>query len=41
METIEYFVGGWSKANEIKSFYMYRKFRGDTAIKLIDLVPKF
>ena len=38
--TDSYFVGGWSKANEIKSWHLYEKFMGITGSSLIDKLPE-
>lgn len=38
--TAEYFVGGWSKANEIKSRYLYEKFKGIKGKSLFDRLPR-
>lgn len=37
--TNEYFAGGWSKANEIKSFYIYMGFLDRPKRPLIDYLP--
>ena len=38
-ETKEYFIFGWSKANEIKSKYLYEKYRGIECIEMVDFLP--
>ena len=38
--TEDYFTGGWSKANEIKAWYLYEQYMGLTDNKLIDKLPK-
>lgn len=35
----EYFISGWSKANNIKASYLYDQFTGRTTRKLIDYIP--
>ena len=40
-ETQEYFYYGWSKANEIKSHYLYNKFLNISDKPLIDYVPSY
>ena len=37
--TEEYFIGGWSKANEIKSWHLYEQFKGICGISLPDKLP--
>ncbi|MEA4898706.1 MAG: ATP-binding protein [Christensenellaceae bacterium] len=38
-ETQEYFIFGWSKANEIKSKYLYEKYRGIECMDMVDFLP--
>lgn len=35
----DYFVGGWSKANEIKAWYLYERFRGTTYREIESYLP--
>ena len=37
--THEYFIGGWSKANEIKAYYIYLEFQNEPKHPLIDYLP--
>ena len=37
--TEEFFIGGWSKANEIKSWHLYEKFMDLPGTSLIDKIP--
>ena len=37
----DYFRGGWSKANEIKSWHLYEKFMGLLGSSLVDKLPEF
>lgn len=37
--TEDYFVGGWSKASEIKSWHLYEQFKGIRGTNLIDKIP--
>lgn len=37
----EYFRGGWSKANEIKSWHLYEQFMGLSGSRLADKLPTF
>lgn len=37
--TEDYFIGGWSKANDIKSWHLYEQFRGIAGISLLDKLP--
>lgn len=38
--TEDYFIGGWSKANEIKSWHLYEQFMGLTGSSLIEKLPE-
>ena len=38
--TEDYFIGGWSKANEIKSWHLYEQFMGLTGSSLIKKLPE-
>lgn len=38
--TNEYFIGGWSKANEIKSWHLYEQFMGICGSNLPDKLPQ-
>ena len=37
--TEDYFIGGWSKANDIKSWHLYEQFRGIAETNLVDKLP--
>lgn len=37
--TEDYFIHGWSKANEIKSWHLYEQFKGIDGISLLDKLP--
>ena len=37
--TEDYFIGGWSKANEIKAWHLYEQFGGIAGISLFDKLP--
>lgn len=37
--TEEYFISGWSKANEIKAWHLYEQFKGVITSNLIDKIP--
>lgn len=37
--TEDYFIGGWSKANDIKSWHLYEQFRGISETNLVDKLP--
>ena len=37
--TEDYFTGGWSKANDIKSWHLYEQFMGIAGISLFDKLP--
>lgn len=39
-ETLEYFVFGWSKANEIKSRYIYDNYRGNAHGDIASYIPR-
>ena len=39
--TDDYFRGGWSKANEIKSWHLYEQFMGLSGSDLVDKLPTF
>ena len=39
IETAEYFYKGWSKGNEIKSWYLYEQFIGNTGWSLDAMIP--
>lgn len=41
LKTQEYFYYGWSKANEIKSHYMYNKFFNINDTPLIEYIPSY
>ena len=38
-ETDEYYIGGWSKGNEIKSWQLYEEYRGIVRGALLDKIP--
>ena len=37
--TEDYFIGGWSKANEIKSWHLYEQFKKISGTSLLDKLP--
>lgn len=37
--TKDYFIGGWSKANEIKAWHLYEQFKGCVGLSLLDKLP--
>ncbi|MCR5783581.1 MAG: ATP-binding protein [Clostridia bacterium] len=36
---VDYFIGGWSKANEIKSWHLYEQYKGIRGTPLVDKLP--
>lgn len=35
----DYFIGGWSKASEIKAWHLYEQFKGRAGLSLLDKLP--